>query len=67
MLDIFTTGILLALLRKWTESILPCMLIHILVKSLGVLGPILGSVLYFMFVLVAYLKKEKVFQFKSFT
>lgn len=64
MFDIFTIGISLALLRKWTGSILPAMLIHILIKSFNILGCILGIVFYFIFVLIAYLKKEEVFQFK---
>lgn len=63
MFDIFMIGFFLALLRKWTESILPCMLIHIFIKSFDVLGCILGIVFYFVFVLVAYFKGEKVFQF----
>lgn len=66
MFDIFMIGFFLALLRKCTESILPCMLIHILIKSFDVLSCILGIVLYFVFVLIAYLKKEKVLQFKLF-
>ncbi len=63
MFDIFTIGIVLALLRKWSGSILPCILIHILIKSFNILGCILGIIFYFMFVLVAHFKKEKVFQF----
>ncbi|WP_408608756.1 hypothetical protein [Alkaliphilus serpentinus] len=67
MFDIFMIAVVLALLRKGTESILPCILIHILVKSFDVLSCILGIVLCFLFVLAAYFKKEKVFKFNSFS
>lgn len=66
MFDIFTIGIFLALLRKWTGSILPAVLIHILITSFNILGCILGIIFYFIFILVAYLKKERVFEFKLF-
>lgn len=66
MFDIFVIGVFLAFLRKWTGSILPSILIHIIIKSFNVLGCIVGIIFYFIFVLVAYLKKERVFEFKLF-
>lgn len=65
MIDVFKIGVFLALLRKWSKSILPGMLIHIFIKSFNILGLILGTALYIVFILIAYFrKKEKVFEFK---
>lgn len=68
MIDIFNMGVFLALLRKWSGSILPGALLHILVKTFNIYGCILGIVFYLIFISVAYfIKKEKVFKFKSLT
>lgn len=57
MLDIFILAMIMALLRKWTGSILFAISIHVLLKA-GILGVIFGLIGYLLFVLVSYLKGE---------
>lgn len=60
MIDVLKMGIIFALLRKWTNSILPGLLLHMIGQTYDLLGCILSFMFYYLFVLVSYLKKEKV-------
>ncbi|ACB84632.1 CPBP family intramembrane glutamic endopeptidase [Natranaerobius thermophilus] len=60
MFDIFILAIVLALLRKWTESLLPAILIHVTLRTIfeaDFFVVILSITWYFIFVLLAYSRK----------
>ncbi|UNC93883.1 CPBP family intramembrane glutamic endopeptidase [Candidatus Contubernalis alkalaceticus] len=57
MTTIFMIGYVLALLRKWTNSILPAIMIHVFVQS-NILGVIFSVIIYYLFISISYMKKE---------
>ena len=65
MIDIFLIAIGLSILRHWTKSILPGIIIHISSNSSSMFGIIIGIIFYYIFILVAYFKGEKYFERKT--
>ncbi|MEF3244727.1 MAG: CPBP family intramembrane metalloprotease [Caldisericaceae bacterium] len=65
MIDVFEAALLLSLIRYWTGSILPGIVIHIAIELRnlsGVIGAIFGILFYYLFVFLAYKKGEDVIE-----
>ena len=62
MISVFEAAVFLALLRYWTGSILPGIVINIAVNLGGASGVTLGILFYYLFTLLTHKRGERVFE-----